>query len=99
LYWNSNDVWLAGAECDDAANWVVGGNPDGYAITRHHFDAEAAHSAAQLGQYLMAGVALHAVEPAAVNGHDCALHVYEVILAQTASNPFLSNNYYARQTS
>jgi hypothetical protein len=43
----------------------------------------------------VAGVALHAVKPAAVNRHDCALHINEIILAQSASNPFLSDNYCA----
>jgi hypothetical protein len=40
----------------------------------------------------MAGVALHAVEPAAVNRHDCALHVDQVVLAQIASDPFTDNS-------
>ena len=45
-------------------------------------DAEAAHSAAELGEHFVAGVALHAVEPAAVNRHHGALHIDEIVLAQ-----------------
>jgi hypothetical protein len=33
-------------------------------------------------------VALHAVKPATVHRHYGALHVYKVVLAQTASSPF-----------
>jgi hypothetical protein len=36
----------------------------------------------------MASVTLHAVEPAAVNRHDRALHVDQIVLAQIASSPF-----------
>jgi hypothetical protein len=43
----------------------------------------------------MAGVALHAIKSAAMDRHDRALHVDEIVLAQTASNPFLSNNHCA----
>jgi hypothetical protein len=43
----------------------------------------------------VAGVALHAVQPAAVDRDDSALHVYEIVLAQTASVPFLLDNYCA----
>jgi hypothetical protein len=48
----------------------------------------AAHSAAELGQHLMAGVTLHAVEPAAVDRDYGALHVNQIVLAQSASIPF-----------
>jgi hypothetical protein len=37
----------------------------------------------------VAGVTLHAVEPAAVNRHDSTLHINQIVLAQIASNPFL----------
>jgi hypothetical protein len=40
----------------------------------------------------VAGVALHAVKPAAVNCHDCALHIDQVVLAQIASIPFIGNS-------
>ena len=32
----------------------------------------------------MARVALHAIQPAGVNGHDRSLHIYEIVLAQSA---------------
>jgi hypothetical protein len=40
----------------------------------------------------MAGVALNAVKTAAVNGHHGTLHVDEIVLAQTASSPFMFLN-------
>jgi hypothetical protein len=48
-------------------------------------DPEAAHTAAQLREYLVALIALHTVEPAAVNRHDRALHVNQIVLAQILS--------------
>jgi hypothetical protein len=89
LYWNSNGIWLACTERDDAPDRIVRGNSHGYPIAWNHLDAEAAHAAAQLGQHLVAGVALHAVEPAAVYRHDRALHVDQIVLAQIASSPFI----------
>jgi hypothetical protein len=47
----------------------------------------------------MSGVALHAVKPAAVNRHDRALHVDQVVLAQIASNPFPDNSTQRRRKS
>jgi hypothetical protein len=88
-------VRLACAERDDPANRIVRRNADGYAIARDHFDSKAAHAAAELGEYFVAGIALHAVETAAVNCHHGALHVDEIVLAQSASIPFLSNKHYA----
>src|SRR4029077_9171800 len=88
LCWSSNRSWLACTERDDATNRIVGRNPNGHPVAWNHFDAEAAHAAAQLREHLMAGVTLHAVEPAAVDRHDRALHVDQVVLAQIASNPF-----------
>ena len=82
LFWSSNCFWLAGAEGNDAPDRIVRRHADGHAISRNHLDAEAAHSAAELGEHLMAGIALHAVKPAAVNRHDRALHVDEIVLAQ-----------------
>ena len=61
LYLNSNFFWLAGAEGNDAPDRIVRRDADGHAITRDYLDAEAAHSAAELGEYFVAGVALHAV--------------------------------------
>ena len=88
LYWSSNCLWLAGAECNDAPNGVVRRNADGHAIARNDFDTEAAHSTTELGQHFMAGVTLHSVEPATVHGDDGALHVNQIILAQLLANPF-----------
>src|SRR5689334_19105480 len=61
LYWDSNCMLLAGAERDDSADGIVRRNADGHSISWNDFDSKAAHSAAQLGQNLVAGVALHAV--------------------------------------
>jgi hypothetical protein len=83
---------LASPEGNDASDGIVRRNTDGHAISRDNFDAEAAHSAAELGEYFVAGVALHAVETAAVNRHDRPLHVDEIVLAQTASIPFMVLN-------
>ena len=92
LFWNSNRLWLACTERNDAPNRIVGRDANGNPVAWNHFDAEAAHTAAQLGQHLVAGVTLHAVEPAAVNRHDRALHIDQIVLAQIASNPFSSNS-------
>jgi hypothetical protein len=78
-------VILASSEGDDAADGVVGGNANGDAIARHYLDSEAAHSAAQLGKHLVTLIALHTIQTAAVNRHDRALHVYQIILAQLLS--------------
>jgi hypothetical protein len=75
-------ILLSGAEGDDASYRVVGGNPDGDPVSRHYLDAKAAHPATQLGKDLMALVALHAVKPPAVDRHDGALNVNQVVLAQ-----------------
>jgi hypothetical protein len=40
----------------------------------------------------MAGITLNAVKAAAVNGHHGTLHVDEIVLAQTASSPFMFLN-------
>src|SRR5262252_8125219 len=87
--------WLARAEGDDAADRVVRRNADGYAIARNHLDPEAAHAAAELGQYFVAGITLHTVETAAVDRHDCALHINEVVLAQLLAVSFLVDKHCA----
>ena len=87
--------WLACAEGNNAPDRIVRRDADGHAISRNDLDAEAAHSAAELGQHFVAGVALHAVKTATVNRHNRALHVNEIVLAQTASDPFLTNKYCA----
>ena len=61
LYWNSNVLWLASPEGDDAPDGIVRRHADGHAISGDDLDAEAAHTTAQLGQDLVAGVTLHAV--------------------------------------
>ena len=88
LYLNSNCLWLARPERDDAPDRIVRRNADGHAIARNDFDTEAAHSTAELGQHLVAGVTLHSVQPATVHGDDGALHVNQIILAQLLANPF-----------
>lgn len=92
LYSNSNQIWLARPERDDPSDGIVGRHPNGHAISRNNFDAEAAHSAAKLGQHFVAGVALNAVKAATVNSHYRTLHVDEIVLAQTASSPFMFLN-------
>ena len=82
LCWNSNCLWLAGAERDDAPDRVVRRNADGHSIAGNDLDTEAAHSTTELGQHLVASVTLHPVEPATVHGDDGALHVDQVVLAQ-----------------
>ena len=84
---------LAGAEGDDAADWIVRRHADGHAISRNNFDTKAAHAAAELGEHLVAGIALDPVEPTAVNGDHGSLHVYEIILAQMLANPFLKQRF------
>ena len=76
---------LSGPEGDDAADWVVGRYADRDAITRNNFDPEAAHTAAQLCEHFVARVALHAIQAAGVNGHDSALHVYQIVFTQYSS--------------
>ena len=76
--------WLSCAEGDDSADWVIRGDANGDPITRDHLDAEATHAAAQLRENLMARIALHAIQTARMNGHDRSLHVYEIVLAQSA---------------
>ena len=85
---SSNCFWLACAEGDDAPNRIVRRDANGHAIARDYLDAEAAHSAAELGQHFVAGVALHAVKTAAMHRDHGALHVNQIILAQLLARPF-----------
>src|SRR5687768_15040472 len=71
-----------GAERDDAADRVVGGDTDRHAITGDNFDSETAHAAAQLGEHFVARITLHAVQPAGVHGDDGSLHIYQIVFAQ-----------------
>ena len=73
---------LASSERDDAADRIVGGNTHRHAITGHDLDSKPAHSPAQLGEHLMPLIALHAVETTAVDRHDRALHVNQIVLTQ-----------------
>ena len=73
---------LASSEGDDAPDRVVGRNTHGDPIARDDLNAEAAHPAAQLGQYFMAGIHLHAIQPAAMHGNHGALDINEIVLAQ-----------------
>jgi hypothetical protein len=88
LYWNSKRFLLASPEGDDAANRIVRRHADGHAISGDNLDSEAAHPAAELGQHFVAGIALYSVEAPTVHGHDSALHIDEIVLAQIASGPF-----------
>jgi hypothetical protein len=77
-----NVVRLSSAERDDAADRVVRGHANGDAVAGNDFDAEAAHATAQLREDFMAGVALHAVQPAGVDGDDRPLHIDKIVFAQ-----------------
>jgi hypothetical protein len=73
---------LSGAERDDAPDRVVGRDAYGHTVARDDFDSEAAHPAAQLGEYFMAGVALDSIQTAGVHGDNGPLHIYQVVFAQ-----------------
>src|SRR4051812_20877651 len=81
--------WLSGAERDDSANRIVGGNAHGDAVSRHHLDAEPAHPPAQLGKHFMSRIALHSVESATVHRHYRSLHVDQIVFTQTGAQSFL----------
>jgi hypothetical protein len=78
-------MFSASAEGDDAADRIVGRDADRHPIAWNHLDPEAAHTAAQLRENLVTLVALDAVKSAAVNRHHRALHVDQIVLAQTLS--------------
>ena len=84
-----NWFWLASPEGNDASDGIVRRDADGHAISRDNFDAEAAHSAAELGEHFVPSVALYPVEASTVHRDDRALHIDEIVLTQTASNPFM----------
>jgi hypothetical protein len=79
---------LPGAECDDAANRIVGGNADRDPVAGNNLDAKPPHAPAELGQNFMPGVALHSVKAPAMHRHDCSLHVDQIVFAQTGSKSF-----------
>jgi len=76
---------LARAEGDDAADRVVGRDAHRNPIARHDFYAEPPHAATELGKYLVAGIALHTVEPTAVHRDDGTLNVDQIVLTQSMS--------------
>jgi hypothetical protein len=82
-------------EGDDAADRIVRRHAYRHPIAWNDLDTEAAHTAAELCQNLVSGVALHAIQTSAVHRNDRALHVDQIILAQTARFPFWSVNYCA----
>ena len=82
-YQSSNCIWLACTERDDAPDGIVRRDANGDAISRNDLDAEAAHAPTQLSEHLVTGVALHAVETAAVHRDHGALHVNQIVLAQS----------------
>ena len=83
LYQSSNCIWLACTERDDAPDGIVRRDADGNAISRNDLYAEATHAPTQLSEHFVAGVALYAVKTAAVNCHHGALHVNQIVLAQS----------------
>ena len=89
--------WLASPEGDDAPDRIVRRHADGHAISGDDLDAEAAHATAELREDFVARIALDAVKTAAVHGDDGALHVNQIVLAQTASVPFYLNNHCATE--
>ena len=76
---------LSGSEGDDAAHRVVGRYADRDTITWNDFDPEATHTAAQLCEYFVSSIALHAIEAARVDSHDSALHVDQIVFTQYSS--------------
>ena len=88
LYGNSIDMWLACPEGNDAPDRIVRRHADGHAISGNNLDTEAAHAAAELSEHFVAGITLDPVKPPAVHRDNGALHIDQVVLAQTASVPF-----------
>lgn len=86
--WNRRTCLLAGSKCNDAADRVVRRDADGHAISWNYLDTKAAHAAAQLREDFVTGVALNAVETAAVHRDHCSLHIDQIVFAQTCSKSF-----------
>jgi hypothetical protein len=80
-------VCLSSTEGDDAADRIVRGDADGHAITGDDLDSKAAHPAAQLREDFVTGVALNAIETTRMYRDDCALHINQIVFAQSA-HPF-----------
>ncbi len=96
--WSSKSgrTWLSGAEGDDPADGIVGGDADGDAIARDDLDAEAPHPPAQLREHFMARITLHSIQPPGMDRDDGPLHIYKIVFAQSA-HPFTLSNDYATQ--
>ena len=52
---------LASAEGNDAANRIVRRDANGDPIARYYLNSKTAHATAQLGEYLVAGIALYPI--------------------------------------
>ena len=78
----AQSLTLSSPEGNDAAYRIVRRHTDGDAITRNNFDSEAAHAAAQLGEYFVARVTLHAIKAAGMHGDNRALHVDQIAFTQ-----------------
>ena len=76
---------IASPEGEEAADRVGGRDADGDSITWNDFDSEATHTAAQLCEYFVSSIALHAIEAARVDSHDSALHVDQIVFTQYSS--------------
>ena len=55
------NVDSAGAEGNDAANWIVRRDANGDPIARYYLNSKTAHATAQLGEYLVASIALYPI--------------------------------------
>ena len=78
---------LASSEGNDPPDGIVGGHPDGHAISRDDLDSKPAHAAAQLGEHLMPLITLDPIKTAAMDRNYGPLHVDQIILAQLLSFP------------
>ena len=81
-------MFLTGTEGDDAAHRIIGRHANGDAVAGDNFDAEPPHAAAQLGQHLVALIALHPVQAATMDSDHGALNIDEIVLTQLLLNPF-----------
>jgi hypothetical protein len=55
------NVDSASAEGNDAANWIVWRDANGDPIARYYLNSKTAHATAQLGEYLVASIALYPI--------------------------------------
>jgi hypothetical protein len=73
---------LPGPEGDDSAHRVVRGNANGDTIAGNDLDSEPPHPTTQLGEHLVTGVALHAIQPAGMDCDHGSLHINQIVFAQ-----------------